>query len=827
MKTKTFLTILALLIGAQITSAQHIIYGGPVEGVWSFDKSPYVIKGSIYVDEFNSLIIEPGVDVIFETTDPFIINGSIIAEGTISDTILFTTNLPERGWGGIRIETLGSLRESSILSFCKFEHANAKGYNRNLSGGAIGIENTYNLTIQNCLFEHNRALVLNIENPLNSGSGGAIAIWSSSIRLTKNVFRYNESVNGGALFIDEISNATIDNSLFYGNTAEFNGGAVAISNHSTPTFVNCTFVDNYANQKGGAIALSFDANASFVNSILWENTAFVDGDQVDVMNKSVISLLYTNIEGGLKSISGYNLDDGNQVFYDVDPQFLTHKIFPYSFPSTSPCVDGGTINSDYFPVNFDQPATDLHGNPRVKRLSVDLGYFECELFPQDFNRDINLPDDPIVVYSDWEIIPHTGTQKDFIDIHFVDDNNGWIVAEMGTVIFTHDRGLSWEERFFGNSVDFTVVHFIDANTGFVAGTVDIGPQTKGICYKTNDGGENWEMVYLSETSMIVTSIAFSDDQRGYITGHTLSPYGQDGIIVETEDGGANWELAPPNPVSVSFDKMMFIDENMGWMTGRMDVGPNEVSVIYKSVDGGENWNVVYYDYNETGMQSVDFFGRDYGMATGYDGSIYTTYNSGHTWELKRMRQYGFNDLVIGSDGQAWLVGDDGVTLKSSDYGKNWEKIITLLNTDLNSICRTPGDFLWVAGDNGTLYFQAPKSIDEGDDGKEENGSEQRSLTSSANLGKHQNQSGHLVEHKNYPNPFTGQTTISFELDQPVYVQLRVHSLNGQLIETLLDQTVEAGEHNVRFAAEDLPAGIYSYSLKAGTAIENGKMIITN
>jgi hypothetical protein len=213
MKTKTLLTILTFLISLQLTASQTIVYGGPVEGFWSVDNSPYFIKGAIFVDDHKTLEIEAGVIVIFETNEPMIINGGLIAVGTKTDSIRFTADFHERGWGGLRFEPGLPGSETSILSYCKFEYAIAGGEWPYHSGGAIGVRYVNDLSINNCLFEHNKAVEQRRDGPDNGGRGGAIAIWLSDIRLSKNVFRYNEAINGGAIFVDKYSNAIIDNSI--------------------------------------------------------------------------------------------------------------------------------------------------------------------------------------------------------------------------------------------------------------------------------------------------------------------------------------------------------------------------------------------------------------------------------------------------------------------------------------------------------------------------------------------------------------------------------------------------------------------------------------
>ncbi|GBD02102.1 T9SS type A sorting domain-containing protein [Rhodothermus bifroesti] len=81
-------------------------------------------------------------------------------------------------------------------------------------------------------------------------------------------------------------------------------------------------------------------------------------------------------------------------------------------------------------------------------------------------------------------------------------------------------------------------------------------------------------------------------------------------------------------------------------------------------------------------------------------------------------------------------------------------------------------------------------------------------------------------HANYPNPFRNSTTLAFSLPQPTRVTLTVYNLLGQEVATLVqDALLEAGTHQVRFDARDLPAGLYLYQLRAGAYVETRTMLL--
>ena len=67
---------------------------------------------------------------------------------------------------------------------------------------------------------------------------------------------------------------------------------------------------------------------------------------------------------------------------------------------------------------------------------------------------------------------------------------------------------------------------------------------------------------------------------------------------------------------------------------------------------------------------------------------------------------------------------------------------------------------------------------------------------------------------NYPNPFTISTSIAYHLDKNADVELKIYSLNGKVVSTLVDEFQQTGKHNVTWNKHsNVAPGIYLYSLK--------------
>lgn len=69
-------------------------------------------------------------------------------------------------------------------------------------------------------------------------------------------------------------------------------------------------------------------------------------------------------------------------------------------------------------------------------------------------------------------------------------------------------------------------------------------------------------------------------------------------------------------------------------------------------------------------------------------------------------------------------------------------------------------------------------------------------------------------HQAYPNPFNPVTTIPFSIPTTAPVTLAVYDLDGRLVKTLINETLNAGEHQISWNAEDQPAGLYFVKMTA-------------
>ncbi|TDI95309.1 MAG: T9SS type A sorting domain-containing protein [Caldithrix sp.] len=79
--------------------------------------------------------------------------------------------------------------------------------------------------------------------------------------------------------------------------------------------------------------------------------------------------------------------------------------------------------------------------------------------------------------------------------------------------------------------------------------------------------------------------------------------------------------------------------------------------------------------------------------------------------------------------------------------------------------------------------------------------------------------------QNYPNPFNPVTKIRFFLSNTSNVTLKIYDVLGHHIETLVDNRITAGQHEVEWNATGIASGVYLYQLQTDRFIESKKLLV--
>lgn len=81
-----------------------------------------------------------------------------------------------------------------------------------------------------------------------------------------------------------------------------------------------------------------------------------------------------------------------------------------------------------------------------------------------------------------------------------------------------------------------------------------------------------------------------------------------------------------------------------------------------------------------------------------------------------------------------------------------------------------------------------------------------------------------VLEQNTPNPFTSSSQINYTIKASTEVLIQVRDINGTIITTLLNETLEVGSYTCEWVPKNVPAGMYYLILNTGNYTQVKKMV---
>jgi len=236
-------------------------------------------------------------------------------------------------------------------------------------------------------------------------------------------------------------------------------------------------------------------------------------------------------------------------------------------------------------------------------------------------------------------IPTSVSNANLTDIAAIGESVWISCSNLKGVFISNDGGNTFTFKDLGVGIQ-GLYRFADGYTGWCAGGA--------YGYKTEDGGESWNPVFIGSTLL---SITFANDQVGYSTGL--------GSVYRTDDGGATW-VKKSNIANLNNRDVMdaAFPDPANPMVGYVCVA-NEISTLFKTTDGGDSWNIVTLNNVTSSVNDLEFTNPLEGWAVGGESNVYRF--SGNAWSFSNTPfSVNLNAVTTASGSEeCWAVGNSG------------------------------------------------------------------------------------------------------------------------------------------------------------------------
>ena len=250
-------------------------------------------------------------------------------------------------------------------------------------------------------------------------------------------------------------------------------------------------------------------------------------------------------------------------------------------------------------------------------------------------------------------------------VHFPTKQHGWVVGHEGVILHSADGGMNWElqhanpmreisdEEYDNMSdADFAKlpqlgapildVHFNNEQVGFVVGAY-------GLFLCTTDAGKNWEDC----ADRIDNADGWHLNAIADNGGGVLYIAGEKGMAFRSDDNGENWE-AMEVPYEGSFFGVLPLKQSDEVIIFGLQ------GKTFRSTDRGKSWSKVSHNAKTGIMDGVQTNQNDV-ILVGNSGAILVSSDRGAAFSLKTLKsRRHIVSAVSLSNGKQLMVGQGGV-----------------------------------------------------------------------------------------------------------------------------------------------------------------------
>ncbi len=352
---------------------------------------------------------------------------------------------------------------------------------------------------------------------------------------------------------------------------------------------------------------------------------------------------------------------------------------------------------------------------------------------------------------------NSGTSNDLTAVHFVSANTGWAVGASGTILKTADAGDSWASQTSGVATNLQDVRFVTTSTGIIVGS-------GGLILRTTDA-----VVWTSRTSG-TTNPLFGVSWS--VSTGTVWAVGTVGTILVSTNSGSSWISGDQNSDAAgkSLRSVYFMNTSTGFVAG-------DSGALMRTTNGGGSWSdLTAVSGTSQNIKKIFFVDLSTGYFVGDSGVIFKSTNAGNTWTSQVSTDTNFSSVNFVSTTTGWAVGDTGIIMKSSDSGVSFQQETSTTSKNLADIFMFNANTGFAVGAAGTIIRNV--------------------VAVSTGVFTATEIRGSLTPLNNVFDPSLGQsTTIRYYFKSDGRVTLKVYTLQGRLIRTLIDDVRGAGVYS--------------------------------
>ena len=283
---------------------------------------------------------------------------------------------------------------------------------------------------------------------------------------------------------------------------------------------------------------------------------------------------------------------------------------------------------------------------------------------------------------------------------FLDENNAWLqIADNNNYPFggflyrTNDGGLTWQN--FETPFSAGDIEFIDEDNGWILADLGVGAGSMAVSvFQTTNGGATWNRVYTNDPNLegasdtlplggIKVLLVPLDMQTAWIGGVV---YANGNVyLFRTNDGGNTWEtianIELPQEAQESqlgVEKLQFISQTQGVLVLRMSSTSQE-TLIFSTNDGGNTWQAFDESIPEAGLLEIPSTNE---VVLYSSDQFYITEDAGATFNIVTPNiLFGdsLTDMSFANAQVGWVITTSStnrrVLYKTEDGAQTWFPII--------------------------------------------------------------------------------------------------------------------------------------------------------